>query len=167
MKFGNVQRLTGLCLGLLLFQFPLLAATLKKKNGEVIEGTIQGLIVQRDARESSVKYVIRKGSDVVAIDERGVVVKKGAKMDILSIYIEGKSADEIERLGGAGGLVLRMSGEGKDTVDPLPLLGEYTGNLNNREIKGAVVNSIRIKTKDRILTVLVSDLIEFGKTEAQ
>ena len=62
----------------------LLAATVEKKSGVRIEGTVQGMIVQKEHRENSVTYVIRKGSDVVAIDGRGVTFKKGADMETLT-----------------------------------------------------------------------------------
>jgi hypothetical protein len=153
----------GLSLALLLGQTLLLAATVKKKNGDVVEGTIQGLIVQREGKQDSVTYVIRKGSDITAIDARGVILKKGSKMDRLTIYMEGKSAEEIEKLGGSGGMVMRVSGEGKALIDPAPLLGEYTGSISANQIKGAITPSIRVKTKEGIVTIPVAEIVEFAE----
>src|SRR5207244_3368901 len=79
----------------------LFAATIKKKNGEVVEGTISGLIVQKgevkkSTEDSEVKftatYYITNGSEIEAINEKGltrvsdkdafaVVTEKGAPPD--------------------------------------------------------------------------------------
>jgi hypothetical protein len=141
----------------------LFATTIKKKNGEVLEGKIQGMIVQREGKESSVSYTIRQGSDITSIDERGVSFKKGSKVEMLSVFMEGKSAEEIEKLGGAGGLVLRMSGKSNKILDSDPLLGEYKGNLDSKEIKGVIVGSIRIQTKGGIITIAVEEIVEFSQ----
>jgi hypothetical protein len=146
----------------MVLQTSLFAATIKKKNGDVLEGKLEGMIVQREGKESSVTYSIRKGSDVVAIDEQGVTFKKGSKVDMLMLYMEGKSAEEIESLGGKGGQFVRMSGNSdKEVKVSVPLLGEYKGNLNDNEIKGAVIGSIRIKTKTGIITIPVDEIVEF------
>ena len=109
-------------------------------------------------------YTIRKGSDRVAIDERGVTFKEGSKVEALSFIMMGKSAEEIERLGGAGGFVLRQSVKSSQAgVDSRPLFGEYVGNLNNNEIKGGVIGSIRVQTKNGIVTIPIEEIVEFGE----
>ncbi|HLG15347.1 MAG TPA: hypothetical protein VJH03_12710 [Blastocatellia bacterium] len=141
-----------------------LAASVKKKNGEVVEGKIQARIVQRQAKEGSVSYVIRKGSDITAIDEQGVHFKKGSKVDDLTIFMEGKSATEIEALGGKGGFVLHITGETKEAAtDSNPLLGEYRGDASRKEIKGVIFSVINIQTKTGIVTIPVEEIVEFAK----
>ena len=163
MKKNQLPKLAYVASLLLVLQASLFATTIKKKNGEVLDGKIQGMIVQREGKESSVSYTIRQGADITAIDERGVSFKKGSKVEMLSVFMQGKSAEEIERLGGAGGLVLRMSGKSNNILDSDPLLGEYKGNLDSKEIKGAIVGSIRIQTKSGIVTIPVEEIVEFGE----
>ncbi|MCI0489996.1 MAG: hypothetical protein L0229_25675 [Blastocatellia bacterium] len=163
MKKNRFLRLAYLASLLVVLQANLFATTIKKKNGEVLDGKIQGMIVQREGKESSVSYTIRKGSDITAIDERGVSFKKGSKVEMLSVFMEGKSAEEIERLGGTGGLVLRISGKSNNTLDSDPLLGEYKGNLDNKEIKGVILGSIRIQTKNGIVMIPIEEIVEFGE----
>jgi hypothetical protein len=59
--------------------------------------------------------------------------------------------------------VMRSSGEGKAVIDSARLLGEYTGNINANQIKGAVTPSIRVKTKEGMVTIPVAEIVEFAE----
>jgi hypothetical protein len=167
MKKNQFLRLVYVASLLALLGTSLFAATIKKKNGEVLEGKILGMIVQKSGQKSSVTYTIRKGSDVVAIDERGVTFKKGSKVELLLVHMEGKSVEEIENLGGAGGVVIRISGNTDNTLDSSPVLGEYTGSLERKEVKGVIVGSIRIQTKSGTVTIPIEEIVEFGEKKAR
>jgi hypothetical protein len=163
MKRYQFLRLAYLASLLVVLPATLSATTVKKKNGEVLDGKILGMIVQREGKESSVSYTIRQGADITAIDERGVTFKKGSKVEMLSVFMQGKSADEIERLGGVGALVLRMSGKSNNVLDSNPLIGEYKGSLDKKEIKGAITGLIRIETKSGIVNLPVEEIVAFGE----
>lgn len=156
----RVSMLVVLGAAVISWQPGLSAAVVKKRDGATLDGKVFGLIVQRRSKPGSVTYTIRKGSDVLAIEASGIRYKKDSQVEVLTAAAEGLSADHIEVVAaGSGVLVLRVSGRtAAETVDTDPLIGEYVGNLMKREIKGAVLPTIRVETEAGLVTVPVAEV---------
>ena len=60
---------------------PVLAAKIKKKDGQVIEGKINGLVVQKgmNTTANAVSYSLIKGGYIESIDESGLSLRAGSK----------------------------------------------------------------------------------------
>ena len=141
---------------------PALAATVRKKSGEVVEGKILGRIAQKGSRENSISFVLRQGDDITAIDEQGVHLKKKHKVELISVSYEGVPAPDSEMLNGRGGKgsVMRITGTAEKPLDRDPIVGEVRQEMDEMRLIPAIV----VQTKQGPVTIPLGEIVEFTPT---
>jgi hypothetical protein len=169
----------------------LFAATIKKKNGQVVEGEIQGMIVQKgevkespgekdpSIRQYTVTYYVVNGSDIASIDESGVR-KLSPTLAAIIVSQPGSAPRDADAVmsgvtmpGGAmfgatpaGGQVIRVGGTTREAgrASKERIVGEFRmdpGHKNPRIIPALEVSTARGK-----ISIPVAELIAF-KRDAQ
>ncbi len=168
------------------------ASKIKKRNGETVEGTIEGLIVLKmltgtgaDARPSAV-YRIFLGNDLLEVDESGfhappgktlfltVHAKEALPYDAAILqqslkksglqYLLKLGKEEMIQVPYPWGEVWECFGCREDEVKapPFHLLGEFRPG----EGWGTVVPSIRVRTGNTIVVVPVAEVATSGVSAA-
>lgn len=116
------------------------ASKIKKKNGQVVEGEISGVIVQKELKKTneghSARYYPINGADIEAIDEGGVHLIKGSPSVMYEVGPTDKLPSDIEVL------QLAMS-EGPMREDPL---GVRTDRATGVTVKAIRENEVDIKS---------------------
>jgi hypothetical protein len=161
------------------------AATVKLKTGVVVEGKIEGMLIQSAAKAENLSFTIRRGADITAIDERGVSFKKGSKVLTMSFFARDRSADTIEAdiVGGLratyGHLNRKEDAAGADASE---LRGGFAGDpgseaFNRSSIGFGVQNedtwtavkdgikaaAIQVRTPTGLVAIPVKDIVAFSK----
>jgi predicted porin len=163
------------------------AATIKKKDGQIVEGKIVGLVVQKDeAKEASsekhpgqksytVSYDLTNGSDITAIDEEGVH-QEGRLVAFLVASQEGSPPDDadavktgVELPAGAfslgqlkgDGTVIRAGGQSRDKrrVKSNRLVGQY--RVDPATKKGTLEPSLEVATAGGTVKIPVEEIVGF------
>ncbi|MDQ5846002.1 MAG: hypothetical protein M3539_11990 [Acidobacteriota bacterium] len=173
-----MKRTLGVCLVCLCLESGLLAATIKTKDGKIVNGEIRGMIVQKDEIESEksaegtinlVHYDMSNGEDIDAIDEQGV---HHSHLWLVTVSANGDLPDDLEvfKPGEKAGLGAdRISSKGvKYTVlvldfrprvpSKLRLLGEFRSE-NGKDV---VIPALHVTTKEGVVDIPVSDIVAFA-----
>jgi hypothetical protein len=153
------------------------AATVKKSNGEVVEGQVLGLVVQKgpvkdsrvpgDARYT-VTYYTTNGSDVSVIDEKGLQYVPGA---VIGVWVVTQSTppDDLEALETAvgpamflrrlpkGGGLMASGRRGKEG----PLTERLLGTFRMGDKRGSVLPYLEIQTAKGVVKVQASEIAAF------
>jgi hypothetical protein len=160
---------------LIVAEIPLLAANVKKRNGEVIEGEIQRTIILKE-RGPATFYCAVEVKDVLGIDEEGIRVREGRGLSVLGL--DAKRGSEVleavqwfrdQKLSGkkllmrdlpSGGQVI---GSFKGFEKPCPqkkeyLLGEFRVDKQQHTIE--VIPAIDINTAKGMVSVPVSEILD-------
>jgi hypothetical protein len=156
-------------------------ATIKRKHGQQIEGEIKGVIVQKETikewtegskKHYNVIYYLTNGSDIRAIDEKGVHVPEGTQIPTRFVTQKGKPPDDLEVLQvaedkkslipttKAGGQVLR-AGVAATGVSAAMLLGE----LRTKDGKTGLIGALEIQTTSGLIAIPVGEIIDFTQKE--
>jgi WD40 repeat protein len=189
-KIKRIEYIAALLLVCTLATTITFAATIKKKNRQVVNGEIQGLIVQREnisaSREGgkitySAKYQLVNGSEVSAIDEGGVhwttnkvsffsVSQEDTPLDDVDVLETGMNTPPGSIFGGytkAGGLVVAIGGrtleEGGTCSDKL--LGEF--RINPLTKKGQIIPALELATANGTVKISVIEIVAFKKTAGE
>jgi hypothetical protein len=157
-----------------------LAATVKLKDGRVVEGEIQGRVVQREIKASvrnGATYEITNGRDVVAIDEQGVHFAPVSELLMGTTTEQRRPLDDIEviqlLLDPPAGLFPRTKGganvlrfgparrkEG-DVTSTTPLLGTIRGDPGKRSLLPA----LEMVTREGPVTIQITEIMPFAPTQ--
>ena len=162
-------------------------ATIKKKDGQIVEGKITGLVVQKDevkeapsekdpAQKSyTVSYDLTNGSDITAIDEEGVH-QEGRLVAFLVATQGGSPPDDaevvktgVELPAGAlslghlkgDGTVIRAGGQSRDKrrVKSGQLIGQY--RVDPASKKGALDPTLEVATAGGAVRIPVEEIVSF------
>jgi hypothetical protein len=173
---------TRMLLALLIILFiasQALAATVKKKNGQLVRGEITGRIVQKGKTEKiesrykySIVFNVIEGKGIDTIDERGVNPIKGTSFPIILYYYSDETppedtwvldlAEGFLAMGSdvsmniKGDLLGITRAEGKNLIDPL------LGELVREEKTVRVLPALRVKTDKGMVEIPISDIARFG-----
>jgi len=157
------------------------AAKIKKRDGQVVVGTIKGLIVTKgnDATTNSVTYSVVKGGDIESIDENGVHLRAGSKslylltrqkelanygeveteiVGVLISFFNGTAEDSpmVARIGVGGGVAGKYVDAKELTAKDFVL-----GTHKSEQGKDAIVPSLEIVTANGSVTIPVSEFVAF------
>ena len=160
------------------------AATVKKRDGSVVEGTISGLIVQKGQVEEgagdggkktfTASYKLINGGDIAAIDEDGVhrkgntfafatVTEKAAPLDdfVALETVANLARGQWMAYTATGGQVVALGGTtaGSGGADPTPVLGEY--RKAGPGGKAQLLRSLEITTPQGTVSVSIADVVPF------
>jgi hypothetical protein len=172
-------RLLSALLIILFIASQALAATVKKKNGQLVKGEITGRIVQKgktEKIESRYKYSdvfnVIEGKGIDTIDERGVNPIKGTTFSIILYYYSDETppedtwvldlAEGFLAMGSdvsmniKGDLLGIKRAEGKNLIDPL------LGELVREEKTVRVLPALKVKTDKGMVEIPISDVARFG-----
>lgn len=156
-------------------QSPLFAAKVKKANGEIVEGEIQGLIVCR-GKTTNVTFRVVRGKDIVSIDEEGLQsapgkglgldgVKNTAQEDVLQgiiwwmdRFLKWKSGEALLRDVPGGGQVLGIRMSEMFSAGEL-LVGEARVDKKAKVI--TILSAIEVQTDKGIVRIPVADIVSF------
>lgn len=161
---------------------PSKAATIKKKNGQIIKGEINGIVVQGGSELVTgspggygALYYTPKGEQIESIDEDGVHYRPGARIRYVSIGQKDK-IDDSE----AAGVAIEMENNftamfdysGKhgmasvksdtmslDNPAKFKLLGEYRKEGST----GKIIPALEVNTAKGIVLVPIAEIVEFKK----
>jgi len=181
----NVRAL-GVVLIILCMEVGLRAATIKKKNGEVVEGKINGLVVQKSevkkvtengTTKYTVNYDLTNGADIKSIGEEGVVRKGNGflfltasqetpidDVDALEAGLEATPQKGLLFGWGAmkgGGGVSRVGGRMEMARDSsaYPVIGEFRTEGGRPQLLPFLV----VKTAKGEVQVPVAEIIDFHR----
>jgi len=156
-------------------------ATIKKNNGQLLKGSIQGAIIQGES--SAVKtdasagygglYYIAKGEEIESIDDEGVHYRPGTRLRYVSIG-QKQPINDLEVIKMAVNLdnnfmamfdyskTHDMASVKSDFIDmktpsKLRLIGEYRNDGNS----GTILPSLQIKTATGAVAVPIGDIVKF------
>ena len=158
-------------------------ATIKKKNGKVIEGTISGLIIQKGKVEKStenskieftVSYYLTNGNEIESINEEGVtrvsdkvvsavVTEKGVPPND-NVALKGIVDMPSEAMFGStktGGTIILIAGRSKELrgTNAETLLGEFRSVTGG----GKLIPAIKIMTANGTITIPIKEIVAFKK----
>ncbi len=155
--------------------------TVKKNNGQLLKGSIQGAIIQGES--SAVKtdasagygglYYIAKGEQIESIDEEGVHYRPGTRLRYVSIG-QKQPIDDLEVIKMAVNLdnnfmamfdysnkhnMASVKSDFMDMKTPskLRLIGEYRNDGNS----GAIIPALQINTATGTIAVPIADIVKF------
>ena len=100
----NKAGVYALCTILLcaLASVPVFATKIKKRDGQIVEGVIKGVIVQRETSKTNegyfAKYYPLNGKDIDAVDEDGLHLTKGSPSIVYEVGPEKKLPADVEIL---------------------------------------------------------------------
>lgn len=157
-------------------------ATIKKKNGEVVKGQINGIVVQGKSGPVSTGsktgygalYYAGKGTDIEAIDEEGVHYKSSAKVGYVNIGQKGPINDsEAARVAvedsftamfdysGNNGMASVNFGSsfGSSASTKLPVLGEYRKDGDGKT--GKIIPVLEVSTAKGTTSVPIEEIVAF------
>lgn len=163
-----------------------------KKDGQIIEGKIRGLIAQKSAEEKTKegktiyygKYLLTDGANIATIDEQGVQ----ATVPLAYFSAAGDSAlDDAEVINSAmkdftgndlvfglsGKVSLLASGSGlgilfkdRDSFKEMPSW-QLIGEVRKEEGKYRVVAAVEIDTDKGLTTIPLSEIVDFKSKSAK
>lgn len=169
---------------------PLLAATIKKKDGQVLEGEIKGLLVVKSnltvpGDETTPIYYLMNGKDISVIDEEGVHLREGSPGGSATVTASGVRPTDEEVLATVtptdkevrgltflslpnGGEVLLLAYP--ESIDGKPTQARtHTGNLLGTVLfEGDIRKNlpfIQVTTRSGLVLLATEDVVEF-KQEA-
>lgn len=172
-----------LLLGLFLvsLETPLSATTIRKKNGDVVDGQIRGTILLKE-RGAAVFYCAIDGKDVLGIDQDGVHAVAGKALSVLGLEVK-NPAEVLEAIQWlrdrrirSKSLLLKDLPSGGQALGsytgfekPCPqknqeLLGEFRVDKKKRKIE--VIPAVEVDTANGVVTIPVNEVVEFG-TDAE
>lgn len=152
-------------------------ATIKKKNGEVVKGQINGIVVQGNSGLVSAGgyfalYYAGKGADIEAIDEEGVHYKSGAKVGLVNIGqkepINDSEATRVAVEGDFAAMFEYSSKNGMASVNfvsqfgsnaSTKLLGEYRKDGDGKT--GKVIPVLEVITAKGTISVPIEEIVAF------
>jgi len=155
-------------------------ATIKRKNGEVVKGQINGIVVQGKSGPVSAGsktgygalYYAGKGADIEAIDEEGVHYKSGAKVGYVNIGQKGPINDaEAARVAvedsftamfdysGNNGMASVNFGSSFGVTSKLPVLGEYRKDGDGKT--GKIIPTLEVVTAKGTVSIPIEEIVAF------
>jgi hypothetical protein len=157
-------------------------STVEKKDGQIISGTIQGIVVQKGkinealgedgSKRFDTRYVLSNGDRITAIDKQGVhtswIISLGA-------YQEGEPPNDLEVLkpGKTGFMNPRKGGKltilALDYGPRVPIKEALLGTVRKKpgtEDEVILVPALEIMTANGLVTLPVSEVVAF-QTDAK
>ncbi|OGU42091.1 MAG: hypothetical protein A2315_09370 [Ignavibacteria bacterium RIFOXYB2_FULL_35_12] len=183
----SLKSIPSILLIYLLIQNATFATQVKLKNGKVLEGTINGLIVQKEETKKSpsekdpkkvvynASYYLTNGEEIGLIDEQGVH-KNSNKVVIINCSQEETPLNDLDVVETginapespfsvsyteAGGTVVRIGGRSSNptSVSKDTLLGVYRADPKTG--KGQIILEIEIVTEKGLVKVPIKSIVEF------
>ena len=155
----------------------LFAATIKTKDGKIINGQIRGMIVQKGevklekSNEGNiyiVSYDMSNGEDIEAIDEEGV---RRSHIWLVTVSAVGGLPDDLEvfKPGDKTGIgANRVSAKGLkydvfafDTSPRVPSKEKLLGEFRQENGKDVVLPALHVTTKEGVVDIPISDIVTF------
>ncbi len=155
-------------------------STIKRKNGEVIKGQINGIVVQGKSGPVSAGsktgygalYYAGKGADIEAIDEEGVHYKSGAKVgyvnigqkepindsEAASVAVE-DSFTAMFDYSSKNGMASVNFGSSFGVTSKLPVLGEYRKDGDRKT--GKIIPTLEVATAKGTISIPIEEIVTF------
>jgi hypothetical protein len=153
-------------------------ATIKRKDGQIVEGVIKNVVVQKGkvkvesstagAKTYTVNYVVTNGDRISAIDEQGIhssstmllrAIEEGQPPTDVEVLKPGETGFSNPRKGGKL-TVFAIDGAPKVPINE-PLLGSIRRKPGTSDEQLVIVPELDIATTDGTVTVRVSNIIAF------
>ncbi len=170
-------RALGAVLVILFMEVGLLAATIKTKDGKIIQGQIRGMIVQKDEIKleksaegtiHTVGYLMSNGEDIDAIDEEGV---HRSHIWLITVSAVGGLPTDIEvfKPGAKTGLMAnRVSAKGLkydvfafDFSPRVPSKEKLLGEFRSDKGKDVAIPALHVTTNEGAVVIRVADIVAF------